>query len=148
MLGYLVVRLLLWIAGVFIALFPTLHAAGTDAIFPSPFETAQAINDHELFRDLIFVVVVVSVLGISAIIDFMHVKYSKANQILRTFIIIVLIGNIITLGSGLVAFMNLPPHGKIVNLQWLWIEYMLIWFAVIIGLATEVVTACANHHYR
>jgi len=147
MFWYLCIRIVLWLVGVGIALFPTLHTVGISGLSLNPYQEALAVNQTGQYRDLVFVIVVVSVLGISVIIDFLFVHFAQANQALKAAVIFLMIGNILALGSGLVCFLGLPPHSPVVDLNWLQLNYMLILVASAIGLVTEVTISAANHVY-
>jgi cytochrome c oxidase subunit IV len=108
---------------------------------------SQQFNQAGQFRDLVFVIVVVSVLGISVILDFLYVHFSEAHGALRWSVILLMIGNILALGSGLVCFIGLKPNVTVTDWRWLEINYILILGAVVIGLLTEIVISSANHTY-
>src|SRR5271169_893113 len=130
---YLIIRIVLWLVGVGISLFPTLHTVGIDGLSLQPFQSAVAINGTGQFRDLVFVIVIVSVLGISVILDFLFVKFSEVNQAIKAVVIFLMIGNILALGSGLTCFIGLPHNSPIVDPHWLNINYGLILGALAIG---------------
>jgi hypothetical protein len=60
--GYLTVRVILRLSGVFIAFLPTMLAAPELSF--NPVEATKIINDASLFRDLFLIVVPAAVLGL------------------------------------------------------------------------------------
>lgn len=148
MIWYMIIRVVLWLVGVGIALFPTLNTVGISGLSVDPYKSAVAVNLTGQFRDFVFVIVIVSVLGISVIIDFLFVKFSNVNQALKAIVIILMIGNILALGSGLVCFLGLPSHSPVGDLNWLNTNYYLILTALTIGFLTEIVISIANYVYE
>src|SRR6185312_13913708 len=62
------IRVGIWTLGVFIALFPSLHAAHVRPSFNFD-EMASAVNKAGFFRDFFFIVVVVSIASFANLLD-------------------------------------------------------------------------------
>lgn len=93
MLKYVFLRLFLWVIGVFVSLFPTLYALGTDAFQGNVVVLATLINNHGQFRDVLFVLVTVAVLELSLLCDFVYVRFWEADDNLFLIAIVPLLTN-------------------------------------------------------
>ena len=148
MFGYVLLRLVLWVIGIAISVFPTLNLVGWDAV-DWPLEAASVINQAGKMRDLLFILVVVGALEFSLLLDFFYVNTAKLgqNRALLFAAIILVILNIIVLASSLTGFVYLPGDYKLTVYGFSKIIQIIV-AGGIIGLVTEVVISCANHHYR
>ena len=72
-------------------------------ITPNVWEFLNSINDAKLFRDLYFVIVPVSVLAMSSILDMWSKTRTAGSLSIMSFIF-----NIISLFIGLIGFMKMP----------------------------------------
>jgi hypothetical protein len=147
MIGYVVIRVVLWLVGVATSLFPTYHTVGFKALVWPPLSSAAIINSSGQTRDLLFVIIVVSVLEISLVVDFIYVHKRELGDNLLALAIILLILNIVVLGSSLAGFVYFPadralPQDALVTVL------EVLGGAAFIGLLTELVISCANHHFR
>ena len=147
MFFYLSIRAALWFVAVAISLIPALHAVGWEIFTLPPYDCAEVINKEGDFREVVFVIVVVGSLGISVIFDFLYLNYLKLHQALMGTVIMLMLGNILSLAAGLVCFITLPYRGPLQDLRWLDIDYKFILTALVIEIATELVVSTAHHHY-
>lgn len=136
---YLLIRLVLWCAGLFVSLFPTILEIKAPSLWPSVF--AWQANSKGLFRDLMFVIVPTVSLSLSTIIDFMINHFAKSKEFFQQGAILGLILNIIALCSGFVGFLRLPGTHKPIAVDQFVVFYWTIIFAVSISLVTEVMMA-------
>ena len=129
---YLIIRLALWAIAVFIALLPTIMTIDDFA----------ALRDAVAFRNLLFVVVPVSALGLAATFDYLCVGFPNlsASAFFNSIGSILLNG--IGLTTGLAGFVNIHK-GPLSNGQ-LWTYSILICLAIITSLTTE--TAISLNH--
>jgi len=108
MIGYVIIRVFLWAVGVATSLFPTYHTVGFKALVWSPLGSAQVINAAGQTRDLLFVIVVVAVLEISLVVDFIYMHKKEISDNMLSAAIILLLLNIVVLGSSLAGFVYFP----------------------------------------
>ena len=138
------IRLLLWSAGVGIALFPTLQ---TTRLIPSwhLLGTMESVNAAGHFRDLFFVIVPASAVSLSTTLDFLCVRLrGEINALLA---VIALILNIIILLSGFVGFLLIPPGTGYLSADVFSISSWLILVGLIISLVTELwISVSAERH--
>lgn len=130
---YLVIRLALWAIAVFIALLPFVMG-----------RKHESWHNAEEFRDLLFVVVPVSALGLAATFDYLCVgfpDYLTARSFFNSIGSIFLNG--IGLTTGLAGFLNIRD-GVLSGGQF-WTYSTLICAAIVTSLVTEVVVSL-NHH--
>jgi hypothetical protein len=144
---YLSIRAVLWFVAVLISLVPALYSVGAAVFSLPPYDCALVINAAGNFREAVFVIVVVGSLGISVIIDFWYVHNAKAHQALTGVVILLMLGNMLSLVSGVICFIVIPEREPLKDLQWLALDYKFILTALVIGLLTELVVSTANHHY-
>lgn len=129
---YLAIRLALWFIAVVIAAIPSMK--GTDSF--------HELLEGESFRDLLFIVVPVSALGLSSTFDYLFTAFPDltGNEFFNSFwAILINGGGIIT---GLVGFISIQD-GPLTPGQ-LWTYSALTAFAIFAGFVTEVI-ATMNH---
>jgi hypothetical protein len=124
---------MLWFIAVFIALLPTLLGK----------INSESFRDAEVFRDLLFVTVPVSALGLAATFDYLCVGFPNlsAGAFFNSIGSIFLNGGGLT--TGLAGFLNIR-QGVMSNGQ-LWTYSILICAAVLVSLTTEI-SISLNHH--
>jgi hypothetical protein len=148
MLGYVIIRVFLWVIGVAISVFPTLNLVGWAAV-DWPLEAATVVNQAGKMRDLLFILVVVAALEFSLLVDFFYVNTIRLghNRTLLFAAILLVILNLIVLASSLTGFVYLPGDYRLTDYGFSKIV-QIIAAGGLIGLVTEIVISCANHHYR
>ena len=138
---YGIVRLFLWSAAVFLALFPTI--SNLDTILDRYF--LWQINQNGHFRDLFFLLAPASALALATILDFIwDDNTSKAARIAA---IVALLANLAVLLSGFVGFLRVPddtvlPDGDFAT------DWKLIVAGLIITLVSELWISVASERRR
>lgn len=145
--GYLLIRFALWLAGVLIALFPTLAASRVDVTI-SAWDVITKVNQSGNFRDLFFVVVPTSVLAVATLTDYLATCFSRASGSAQTACILALLLNVAALASGFVGFLELPTGEHIITERQVGVYGTLILFAVGFSLVTEISTSWASHRHH
>jgi hypothetical protein len=145
MLRYVLIRIFLWFLGAGVSIYPTLFAVGTGALTWPPSRSAMIINGSGQFRDLLFVIVTISVLEISLVIDSLVVNRKEMSDIYFATVIVLLILNIVVLASGMTGFSLLPPEG-LIPFEWVPVVIKLVGTGAGIGLLTEIVISTGNHY--
>jgi hypothetical protein len=131
---YRVIRLTLWAIAVVIALFP--------AILESFAATAL---DESLLREVIFVVIPASALGLSTVLDYLCMNYQELNGTKFALSVISILLNMCGMFSGLVGFLVLPHDAVAVTQRQLVTFSILILLALLISLITEYLVSADNH---
>jgi len=129
---YLIIRLALWAIAVFIALLPTIMTV----------DDLGMLRDAGAFRNLLFVTVPVSALGLAATFDYLCTGYPSLGASAFFNSIGSLILNGVGLTTGLAGFVNIR-QGPLSKGQ-LWTYSILICVAVITSLVTEIAISL-NH---
>jgi len=132
---YGVIRLMLWSAAVFIALFPTLQTTGTMPSWHLQ-GTMLAVNSAGHFRDLFFIIVPASAVSLSTTLDFLCSK--PKGEITGLLVVIALIVNMMVLLSGFVGFALIPNDAKVLPDDAFSLYSWLITVGLIITLGTEL----------
>jgi hypothetical protein len=142
---YSVIRMLLWGAGVIIALFPTLQAIH---LIPSWHfgGVMEVINRAGHFRDLFFVIVPASAVSLSTTVDFLCSK--PRGEITGLMAVIALVLNVVVLLSGFVGFLLIPPTAGPLSPDEFSAYSSMISIGLILSLVTELWTSGAAHSAR
>lgn len=132
---YLTIRLALWAIAVFIALLPAIMLVSDKGL--------SILRQADFFRNLVFVVVPVSALGLASTFDYMCIGFPtmSAGAFFNSLGAILLNG--IGLTTGLAGFLNIREG--LLSLNQLWTYSILICVAVVASLVTESAIAL-NHH--
>lgn len=145
---YLLIRSILWLAGVGIAFFPTLQTVHViDAT--SATAIAEAINSTGHFRDMFFVIVPASALSLSTVSEFLcSLGSHRASELTRMAVILAFIVNVIILVSGFVAFFLIPPHDHPLDAASFSLWYRVIWIGLLLSYLTETAVSWAHKNHR
>lgn len=131
---YRIIRLVLWFVAVGIALFP--------AMLEWLDETAI---DELLLRDVIFVVIPASALGLSTVLDYLCMNYIVVGGTKFALSVLAIIFNICGMFTGLVGFLEIPNDDALVTSRQLVTFSVLILLALLISLITEFLVSADNH---
>lgn len=139
---YVIIRLLLWGAGVIIALFPTLQELH---FIPSWhfIGAMDVINRGGHFRDLFFVIVPASAVSLSSTFDFLCAK--PRGEITLLMLVIALILNVVVLLSGFLGFVLIPPTAGPLKPDEFSLYSWLITIGLMLSLITELWSSGASH---
>lgn len=138
--AHCVIRCISWIITIVGSLIPPIFAANAE--FPDwPSELGKHINDAGLFRDLFYIVVVISILGICNIVYSYSVN--KGRPSLWILVISLICGAffLYMLVFGTLHFSKLFSMNSHMTREALNHDLNIIWLTSIIGLAAEVVIA-------
>lgn len=144
---YCFLRLLLWTAGVAIALFPTLQIAphlsswGISSVF-------AAVNSDGHFRDLFFVIVPASAVSLSTTLDYLCGSLSHGSEVTGLLVIVVLVINVLVLLSGFVGFLLIPVGHTALDPDALSSYSGLITVGLVLSLITELWVSGAGERRR
>jgi len=143
---YGLIRLLLWGAGVGIALFPTLQAVH---FLPSWHfaGTMDYVNAQGRFRDLFFVIVPASAVSLSTTVDYLCAR--PRNEINALLAVISLILNVVILLSGFVGFALIPEkHVPLAADIYILCSWIII-CGLVVSLTTELwISGAVKHQER
>ncbi|MDQ2081025.1 hypothetical protein RA307_12605 [Xanthobacteraceae bacterium Astr-EGSB] len=141
---YVIIRFLLWALAVVVALLPVVFHDEVDVDF-NPIMIARSVNAHGHFRELLFVVVPVSLLAISSLLDYLCKKFFKMSGTSLFLTVLALIFNGCALASGLVGFAKLSANATLRPSQYLlWMTLTIL--AIVFSFMTEV--GVAMEHRR
>jgi hypothetical protein len=141
-LVYIVLRLVLWIIGVGVAAFPAISRIqiSTDDTWQV---SLQAINSGGYGRELIYVVVIISTLSLSAIIDTIYRHFDKCGPIIKLAILLGLIIFVMAIISALIIFMLSEP-GKPLPPPIFTLCIRMLVIIPALGLITEICVSVRN----
>lgn len=133
---YLVIRVSLWLGAFLVSVLPVLINDDVD-LHLSPVATLEAINHAKVFRELYFVIVPVSVLSLSTIVDYWCREQKHISGSVFALTIMAMFFNVLSLGAGLVGFVKIP-HVTPLASNPLLAYSILIAYALVVSLGTEV----------
>ena len=134
--GYVLIRMVLWTAALAVSLFPTLHA--TPGIGFDLVENAMRVNERGLFRDLFFVIAPTSALALSTVTDFLITHYARSSGLAQIACVLCLPLNVAALVSGFVGFLVIPPGDHPLDPGSFGTAFGLLVFAVGFSALTEI----------
>lgn len=143
---YLTIRISLWLGAVLVSGLPVLLNDDVDVSL-SPLTTIESINAAKVFKELYFVIVPVSVLSLSTIVDYWCRRYRELSGSLFALTILALFFNILSLGAGLVGFVKITNTIPLAS-KALWTYSLFVLYALIVSLGTEIGVAFthSNRH--
>ena len=131
---YRTIRLSLWCVALIIALLPAL----LESIHATTF-------DHTLLRDVLFIVVPTSALGLSSVLDYLCMNFRVINGTSLALSILSIIFNTLGLTSGLVGFLVVTKDNVAATNAELWTFSILIFLALLMSFVTETLVSTDNH---
>lgn len=139
---YVAIRFVLWIVAVAVAVLPVTMHDKVDLAWGLP-TTIENINSAGVFRELFFVIIPVSVLAISTLVDYLCKKYFRLSGTAVALSVLALIFNTTSLSSGLIGFSRIN-HNLTISSGQLSVYSTLIMLALAVSLATEIGVSCEH----
>lgn len=109
--AYILLRIALWVIGISAAAFPVYFAGGEFSL--NLWTAARDLNNHSLFRDLFYLIIIASVLAVSNLLDFMAKRFKEAEAWECAIVIFALLFFFIVTAIGFVGFTDVPVGGKV-----------------------------------
>jgi hypothetical protein len=134
---YLLIRLSLWLFGA--VLVSVLPVVLNDDVAPSlnMLLAIESINKNGLFKELYFVIVPVSVLSLSTVVDYWCRKFQSLSGSLLALTILAFIFNILSLCAGLVGFVKIESGTPLAD-RAVRAYSVVLAYALIVSLLTEI----------
>lgn len=141
---YAAIRFSLWLIGVVVAILPVLLHDKVDLDW-NPLEMARQANAAGIFRELLFVIIPVSVLAISTLLDYICKSYYKLSGTAVFFSVLGLLVNGCSLFTSLIGFVKIHHNAVLMPSQFR--TYMILMgLGLIFSFVTEM--ALALEHRR
>jgi hypothetical protein len=131
---YRAIRLILWAFAVGIASFPAIIGAFDTVAFT-----------ESLLRDIIFIVIPASALGLSSVVDYLCMNYQVLGGTQFALAMGAILFNILGMFSGLVGFLEIPNSFHVVTTRELVTFSVLICLSILISIITEYLVSADNH---
>lgn len=131
---YRTIRLSLWFVALIIALFPAILEGIHATVF-----------DNTLLRDVLFIVIPTSALGLSTVLDYLCMNFRVISGTSLALSILAIIFNMLGLTSGLVGFLVVPKDDVAATNAELWTFSILIFLALLMSFVTETLVSTDNH---
>lgn len=141
-----VMRLVVWLLAVSVAAFPPLYAA--DSALPPwhPHQLIERVTAAGLFRDLFYVTIIISIIGLSNILFIIFVAEGYINNWIKAgmFVMIVVFLFFIMSGIGEFSVLAKIAEGHAPPVEKVEYDTLFLTYAAMFGVATELVLAVRN----
>jgi hypothetical protein len=145
--GHCIIRCIFWVITIVGSIIPPVFAANAD--FPEwPSLLGKQVNDAGLFRDLFYIVVVISILGICNLVYSYSVVEGRSNLWITVVSLVCGAFFLYMLMFGTLHFSRLFVMTSHMNQDALNHDLNIIWFTSAVGLAAEVVIAFRERIFR